>query len=313
MAIIWPPRKRRSLFYLAFALVSFLVFVYVSRQRRSLNGGHGFDGSGDDDAAVYLRSNDRQSEYIDKKGMHVIVGKYVGDTLNKDAPTFTPTELNHNGYRPQEGAGEKGQPVFLSGQEGRMAKRLWHINKFNLVVSDKIALNRSLQDVRKSSCKEIPYAQPAFPKASVVIVFHNEAWSTLLRTVHSVIGRTQASLLQEIILVDDASNRTFLHNPLEDYVTGLHAQVHIVRSKSRVGLIKARLLGAKVAKGDVLIFLDAHCEVTEGWSEPLLSRIAEKRDAVVCPVIDIINDENFSYIKSFSLHWGAFNWELHFR
>ena len=34
---------------------------------------------------------------------------------------------------------------------------------------------------------------------------------------------------------------------------------------------------------------------------------------MVCPVIDIINDDTFAYTRSFDLHWGGFNWQLHFR
>jgi len=55
-------------------------------------------------------------------------------------------------------------------------------------------------------CKELTYDLD-LPSASVVIVFTNEAWSTLIRTVHSVLNGSPAQLVKEVVLVDDCSNR----------------------------------------------------------------------------------------------------------
>ena len=54
-------------------------------------------------------------------------------------------------------------------------------------------------------CLELKYSSN-LPSASVVVIFHNEAWSTLLRTVHTVLARSPPDFLEEIILVDDNSN-----------------------------------------------------------------------------------------------------------
>lgn len=51
----------------------------------------------------------------------------------------------------------------------------------------------------------------------------------------------------------------------------------VLRTGKRSGLIRARLIGAKEVTGQVITFLDAHCECTKGWLEPLLARIAEDR------------------------------------
>lgn len=53
--------------------------------------------------------------------------------------------------------------------------------------------------------------------------------------------------------------------------------VRVLRTGKRSGLIRARLIGAEQVKGQVITFLDAHCECTEGWLEPLLARVAENR------------------------------------
>ena len=56
----------------------------------------------------------------------------------------------------------------------------------------------------------------------------------------------------------------------------------------------------------------SHCECTEGWLEPLLDRIARNPTNVVCPIIDIINDDTLAYQKSSYLAVGGFDWNLVF-
>lgn len=66
-----------------------------------------------------------------------------------------------------------------------------------------IAVNHHVNTV-PNRCRDRTYPV-ALPTASIVICFFNEAFSALLRTVHSVLDRTPNYLLHEIILVDDHS------------------------------------------------------------------------------------------------------------
>uniref|UniRef100_A0A146LW32 Polypeptide N-acetylgalactosaminyltransferase n=3 Tax=Lygus hesperus TaxID=30085 RepID=A0A146LW32_LYGHE len=287
--------------------LAIVIFIVTLFQLSSLNS----ETLRDDWVSVRLGAD--QKEYIDAKGVHVVVGHYMGDGTNLNQPNLTDEIINSNNFAPLPGEGKDGMPVVIPPHLAGKMHSLYLINRFNLMASDRIPLNRSLPDVRKKKCLGKYDNVDGLPKTSIVIVFHNEAWSTLLRTVWSVIVRSPRSLLEEIILVDDASTRKFLGKELDDYVSALSVPVRVLRSKERIGLIKARLIGAREAKGHILTFLDAHCECTKGWLEALVTRVAEDRTRIVCPVIDIISDQTFAYVRSFELHWGAFNWDLHFR
>jgi len=179
-------------------------------------------------------------------------------------------------------------------------------------VSDEISLNRSVPDQREEECRYWDYPE-GMPTASVILVFHNEGWSTLLRTVHSVINRSPPSLLHEVVLVDDKSELEHLHSDLDKELAKPYYQgkVKVVRNKEREGLIRARNNGAVAATGEVVVFLDAHCEVSYNWLPPLLAPIHEDRTTLSVPIIDGISWDDFSinpvYAKG-SHSRGLFEW-----
>lgn len=114
--------------------------------------------------------------------------------------------MNENNFSPVAAEGDNGRPVVISQREMLTMQQQFLINRYNLLASDRIPLNRTLPDVRKKKCLLNNYDNE-LPITSIIIVFHNEAWSVLLRTVWSVINRSPKHLLKEIILVDDASTR----------------------------------------------------------------------------------------------------------
>uniref|UniRef100_A0A915D3I2 Polypeptide N-acetylgalactosaminyltransferase n=1 Tax=Ditylenchus dipsaci TaxID=166011 RepID=A0A915D3I2_9BILA len=118
----------------------------------------------------------------------------------------------------------------------------------------------------------------------------------------------------EVVLLDDFSQRKELKEKLDTYIERFQGKVRLVRKKERQGLIRAKLAGAMEAKGEVVVFLDSHCEANHGWLEPMLARISQKRSAIVCPSIDFISANNLAYSAGEHINSvGGFWWSLHFR
>ncbi|XP_051008155.1 inactive polypeptide N-acetylgalactosaminyltransferase-like protein 5 [Acomys russatus] len=182
---------------------------------------------------------------------------------------------------------------------------------FNAVISRRLGINRDVPDSRDKICYQKHY--PFYlPSASIIICFYNEEFNTLLRTVSSVMSRTPHHVLEEIILVDDKSEIDDLKKKLDYHLELIREKIKLVRNRKREGLIRSRMIGASRASGDVLVFLDSHCEVNRVWLEPLLHAIAKDHKMVVCPVIDVIDEFTLDYTAA-PIVRGAFDWNLNFR
>ena len=115
-----------------------------------------------------------------------------------------------------------------------------------------------------SSCKAQSKFYHPLPNTSIIIVFHNEGNSTLLRTLVSIINRTPWKLIHEIILLDDASvdrgetkislssmneyRLEYLHEPLERFIQTLPVKTLLLRNERRLGLISSRVKGSFLSR-----------------------------------------------------------------
>ena len=119
------------------------------------------------------------------------------------------------------------------------------------MVDISVSLNRSLPDRRDDWCKENILVDTNYlPSTAVIIIFHNEALSTLIRTVYSVINRSPPHLLAEIILVDDASTLPRLGQELQDLVDSM-PKVRLIRNAERKGLMVTRMVGGRETPADL--------------------------------------------------------------
>ncbi|XP_055456499.1 polypeptide N-acetylgalactosaminyltransferase 5 [Psammomys obesus] len=206
--------------------------------------------------------------------------------------------------------GQFGRPVVVPPGKKKEAERRWKEGNFNVYLSDLIPVDRAIEDTRPAGCAE-QLVHNDLPTTSIIMCFVDEVWSALLRSVHSVLNRSPPHLIKEVLLVDDFSTKDYLKANLDKYMSQF-PKVRILRLKERHGLIRARLAGAQNATGDVLTFLDSHVECNVGWLEPLLERVYLNRKKVACPVIEVINDKDMSYMTVDNFQRGVFTWPMNF-
>jgi GT2 family glycosyltransferase len=131
------------------------------------------------------------------------------------------------------------------------------------------------------------------PSVSVVIASHNEG-ENLVRTVHSLLAGLPSE--GEIIVVDDAST-----DGSADCLTSGYGGVTVLRCPGRQGAIRARNLGVERARGEVVVFSDAHIQAPLDWTGPLVEALACPSVGATGPAISVMDNPA---AKGFGFRWS---------
>jgi GT2 family glycosyltransferase len=103
------------------------------------------------------------------------------------------------------------------------------------------------------------------PRASIVLVNHNKG-EQIFRCLQSLGEASTADI--EIILVDNASSDGSAGRVATEF-----PEIHLVRCPTNIGFGAGNNLGASLAKGEYLAFLNPDTVVEQGWLEALIKAL----------------------------------------
>lgn len=131
--------------------------------------------------------------------------------------------------------GDKGKPVTLTGNAKLIGDKQLTVIALNEELSEHLSYNRTSPDARNPLCKRQKYDLNSLPTTSVIIIFYNEPYSVLVRTIHSVLNTGDRRILKEVIIVDDCSTNIELKEKLDYYIETRFPRdaVKVIRLKSR--------------------------------------------------------------------------------
>ncbi len=133
-------------------------------------------------------------------------------------------------------------------------------------------------------------------RASVVLPSHNEG-DRVVDTVACIVSNTRLPDI-EVIVVDDGSSDGSPERLRSRFGDG--GPLRVLHGNG-LGVVGARNLGAREARGEVVVFLDAHCYVHPGWLEGLVQALERPEVGMVGPAVG-----------SFSHHPGLLGYGVSF-
>lgn len=138
-------------------------------------------------------------------------------------------------------------------------------------VWDYVALPKELQAFEKKLVDILERSQKklyGIPRYSVIVPTYNREES-LRKTLISLAGQTIPSDQYEVLVIDDGSSRN-IKDVFEKFSRQYGAKNFFYHRISHGGPSKARNVGIKLARGEILFFTDDDCVVPPNWMETLL-------------------------------------------
>lgn len=119
-------------------------------------------------------------------------------------------------------------------------------------------------------------------RISMVVISRNEG-SFLKRTVENLLDTLPSD--SEIVVVDDGSTDKSAKS-----IPARGRRVRLYRANG-LGVARARTFGGQKARGNILIFADAHLGLDSGWWRPLTDQLEDPKVGAVAPGIAKWNDD----------------------
>ncbi len=125
------------------------------------------------------------------------------------------------------------------------------------------------------------------PRLSAVVATLNEG-ANLRPTVEHLLSTLPEN--SEILVVDDGST-----DGSADFLAADKYPARLIRSK-RLGSARARNFGARRARGEILVFTDAHVTLPAGWWQPLVELLRDPSVGAAAPaIVDMEHPKRIGY------------------
>jgi polypeptide N-acetylgalactosaminyltransferase len=138
-------------------------------------------------------------------------------------------------------------------------------------------------------CGLYRFNETMLPTVSVIMTLRNEVPGMVTLSAQSILARTPPDLLVEIIIINDDPS-----DPLSPELESLKQtfdKIVLHTTTEREGCARARIQGASMARGTVLMFVDSHVEMLSStWYQHLVLPILDNPHTIASQQLQVMDD-----------------------